>query len=54
MLRRIFVPGKGEVTGKWRKLHNEELNDLYCLPDIIRVIKGKRNEMDGAYNTDGV
>ena len=54
VLRRIFGPRWDEVTGEWRKLHNEELNDLYCLPDIIRVIKGKRNEMDGAYNTDGV
>jgi len=40
VLRRIFEPKKGEVTGDWRrKLHNEKLNDLYCSPNIVRVIK---------------
>jgi len=39
LLRRIFVPKRDEVTGEWRELHNEELNDLYCLPSIVRVIK---------------
>jgi len=39
MLRRIFRPKRDEVTGEWRKLHNEELNDLYCSPNIVRVIK---------------
>jgi hypothetical protein len=39
VLKRIFVPKKDEVTGKWRKLHNEELNDLYSLPNIVRVVK---------------
>ena len=39
MLRRIFGPKRDEVTGAWRKLHNEELNDLYCSPNIVRVIK---------------
>jgi S-ribosylhomocysteine lyase LuxS involved in autoinducer biosynthesis len=39
MLRRIFKPKKGQVTGEWRKLHNEELNDLYCSSNIVRVIK---------------
>ena len=39
MLRRIFGPKRDEVTGEWRKLHNEELNDLYCSPNIVRVIK---------------
>jgi len=36
---RLFRPKRDEVTGEWRKLHNEELNDLYCSPDIVRVIK---------------
>jgi len=41
-LRRIFGPKRDEVTGEWRKLHNEELNDLYSFPNIIRVIKSRR------------
>ena len=41
LLRRIFVPKRDEVTGEWRELHNEELNDLYCLPSIVRVIKSR-------------
>jgi len=41
-LRRIFGSKRDEVTGEWRKLHNEELNDLYCLPNIVRVIKSRR------------
>ena len=41
VLRRVFVPKKDEVTGKWRKLHKEELNDLYCSPNIVRVIKSE-------------
>ena len=40
-LRRIFGPKRDEVTGEWRKLHNEELNDLYCSPNIVRVIKSR-------------
>ena len=36
---RIFGAKRDEVTGEWRKLHNEELNDLYCSPNIARVIK---------------
>jgi len=39
ILRRIFGPRRDGVTGEWRKLHNEELNDLYCSPNIMRVIK---------------
>jgi len=36
------VPKRDEVTGEWRKLHNEELNDLYCSPNIVQVIKSRR------------
>ena len=39
VLRRVFGPKRAEVTGEWRKLHNEELNDLYSLPNIVRVVK---------------
>jgi hypothetical protein len=39
MLRRIFGPKREEVTGEWRKLHNEELCDLYSSPSIIRIVK---------------
>jgi hypothetical protein len=42
VLRRIFGPKKNGVTVEWRKLHNEELNDLYCSPFIVRVIKSGR------------
>jgi hypothetical protein len=42
LLRRIFARRKDEVTGEWSKLHNEELNDLYSSPNIIRVIKSRR------------
>jgi hypothetical protein len=42
VLRRIFGPKTDEVTGEWRKLHNEELHDLYSLPSIIRLIKARR------------
>jgi len=38
VLRGIFGPKRDEVRGEWRKLHNEELNDLYCSPNILRVI----------------
>ena len=40
-LRRVFGPKRDEVTGEWRKLHNEELNDLYSLPNIVRVVKSR-------------
>jgi hypothetical protein len=42
VLRRIFGPKRDEVTGEWRRLHNEELKDLYSSPTIIRVIKSRR------------
>jgi hypothetical protein len=42
VLRRVFGPKKDEVTGEWRKLHNEELNDLYSLPIIVWVLKSRR------------
>jgi len=41
-LRRIFGPKRDEVTGEWRKLHNEELNDLYSSPSIVQVIRSRR------------
>jgi hypothetical protein len=41
VLRRIFGPKRDEVTGEWRKLHNEELRDLYFSPSIIRIIKSR-------------
>ena len=47
VLRRIFGPKRVKVTGEWRKLHNEELNDLYCLPNIIRVVKSRSMRCDG-------
>jgi hypothetical protein len=42
VLRRIFGPKRGEVTGDWKKPYNEELHNLYSLPDIIRMIKSRR------------
>ena len=39
--KRIFGPKRDEITGEWRKLYNEELNDLYSSPDIVRVIKSR-------------
>jgi hypothetical protein len=41
-LRTVFGLKRDEVTGEWRKLHNEELNDLYCPPNIVWVIKSRR------------
>jgi hypothetical protein len=42
VLRRIFGLKRDEMTGEWRKLHNEELHDLYSLPSIIRIIKARK------------
>jgi len=42
MLRRIFGPKRDDVTVEWRKVHNEEMNDLYCSPNIVRVSKSRR------------
>jgi hypothetical protein len=42
VLRKVFGPKSDEVTGEWRKQHNEELNDLYSLPNIVWVVKSRR------------
>jgi len=47
VLSRIFGPRKDEVTGEWRRLHNEELNDLYSSPNIVRAIKSRRMRLAG-------
>jgi hypothetical protein len=47
MLRRIYGPKRDEVTGGWRKLHNEELHDLYCLPSIIRIVQSMKMRWEG-------
>ena len=47
VLRRIFGPKRGEEIGEWRKLHNEELNDLYCSPNIVRVMKSRKMRWAG-------
>jgi len=41
VLRRLFGPKRDELTGEWRKLHNEDLGDLYTLPNIVRVVKSR-------------
>jgi hypothetical protein len=60
VLRRVFGPKRDEVTGEWRKLHNEELNDLYSSPTLVRVMKSRSmrlarhvaymNQRRGVYN----
>ena len=42
VLRRVFGPKRDEVTGEWRNLHNEELSDLYSLPNIVRLVESRR------------
>jgi len=47
VLRKVFGPKRDEVTGEWRRLHNEELNDLYSLSNILRVVKSRRMKLAG-------
>jgi len=47
LLRRVFGPKRDEVIGEWRKLHKEELNDLYSLPNIVWVVKSRRMRWAG-------
>jgi hypothetical protein len=47
VLRRMFAPERDQVTGGWRKLHNEQLHNLYSSPSIIRVIKSRRLRLAG-------
>ena len=42
VLRRVFGPKRDEIAGEWRKLHNEELSDLFSLPNIVQVVKSRR------------
>jgi hypothetical protein len=51
--RRIFGPKRDEVRRGWRKLHNEELHNLYSSPSIIRMIKLRRNAVGGSCSTNG-
>ena len=53
VLRRVFGPKRGEVTGEWRKLHNEELSDLYSLPSIVRMVKSRRMRWAGEWHVQG-
>ena len=47
VLKRVFWPKRYAVTGEWRKLHKEELRDLYSLPNIVRVVKSRRMRWEG-------
>jgi hypothetical protein len=47
VLRRVFGPKRDEITGEWRKLHNEELRHLYSLPNIVRAVKSRRMRWAG-------
>ena len=47
VLRRVFGPKMEEVTGEWRKLHNEKISDLYSLPNIVRLVKSRRMRWAG-------
>jgi hypothetical protein len=51
VLRRVFGPKRGEVIREWRKLHNEERNDLYSSPNIVRMIKSKGMRWAGECST---
>ena len=53
VLRRVFGPKRDEVTGEWRKLHNEELSDLYSLPNIVRVVKSRIMKWAGMWRVWG-
>jgi hypothetical protein len=46
-LRRVFGPKRDEMTGEWRKTHKDELNDLYSLPNIVRVVRSRRMRWAG-------
>jgi hypothetical protein len=50
VLRKIFGPKRDEVTGEWRKLHNEKLRNLYSSPDIIRQFKSRRMRWAGMWH----
>jgi hypothetical protein len=52
VLRKIFGPKRDEVAGEWRRLHNEELYDLYSVPNIIWVMKSRRMSWAGTYERE--
>jgi len=54
VFRRMFAPRRDEVTGEWKRLHNEELNDLYSSPNIVRVLKSRRMKWAGHVARMGV